>query len=139
MAELVLEDYMNKLNEIKIECENVNATKASLEILIDELASIENVIDNNPVMPLTISHLNLIILVNGIRLSKNDLQYYLINFIKIRQDELVLRTINNTGTPTERLAYEEETRNIKEYTSTLKSSCPCMSSKNKIIQYESNH
>ena len=136
MTESNLDDYINKLGEIKTASENYLTTQLDIETLLSELVVLDDAIDDNAIMPITIAHLNKLILSSIIRVRKSDLQHYLYTLIKTRQEHQLQDAINNVGTQEEQIIYQTETRNIITYINNIKNSCPCMSNRCSLIKYE---
>lgn len=112
-------NYKTKLDELKVICDDNTTTVAILDAKIDEMATIENYITNEidtglMVQFTTILHLDSFMLVRNEMINRTLLQCYVMNLIKIKQEEYKNKTINSE-TNENLLIYETELMEIKQY------------------------
>jgi len=133
MSENNLDNYMNKLAQIKAVSENYDTTKTEYETLVDELTDLGDTIDNNIIMPLTISHLNKLIIVQIARSMKVEFLSFLLNLVALK-----VSRIQTLSTPDANVAtldaFKTETASLKAYADILIGSCSCMKSMENVIK-----
>lgn len=144
MTEINCDNYMTKLNQIIIACNNAFTSKNDLETLIDELNILSNTIDSDISLmsiPSTMSHFHKFMLVLNVRTNNRDLQCALYNLINVRIQDLKTQAGGEVENPTplntieERITYAQETENIKTYIKSIINGCSCMSGRCNIINF----
>lgn len=130
--ETLIDNYINKIAEIKNVCENVNTNKLQLEALLNDLQTIDNNLNNQigieTTTPTSFILFKKYISVEIERSRKDNLHKALYNLIKIRSFN-----VDNVEGIENKINYSTETKSIEQYIKNVVSSCNCMTNREFIV------
>ena len=136
MAELTIDNYFLKIEEIKTLSTNPNTTLSQLNTLFIDLETLDTQLQTEMngmvTFPNDFVHANKFILVQYERSNKSTIQVALLDLMKTREEHIDNVLEEN------KIAYSAETYNIENTAFNIMESCNCMTNRTKIVRNVKN-
>ena len=136
MTEANLDLYMTKIAEIETACELATTTKTQIETLLTALNTLSDAIDADLLViavPTSIVHLQKLMIVNVVRITKLDLHASLTNLKDCRKNNV--DTYANTNTYADLVTYTSDNKTVHDYIdNSVIPACHCLKGLRQIIR-----
>jgi len=136
MTEISIDAYFSKLDQLETACLSVDTTKTELETLINDLDTLNGTLETELTtipFPVTVFHLQKLILIETVRANKLDLHASLAQLKKCRKENI--DSYAGANTYVDLVAYTSENKAIEDYIdNTVIPNCTCMTGLKKIIK-----